>query len=1039
MAAETPLQLASWTEPFPEFHWTGDLRPSQQAAVEVARRQLAEGKRRLHVVAPPGTGKTILGLYLWALEVRRPAVVLSPNTAIQMQWAQRASLFSAHQNGRPLEVSSLVSTDPEQPALLTSLTYQSVTLPQRGGDDLNEAALGIWRESLLQKGEALDQAEAAQWIANLKDHNPKYYRQRISIYRKQARLHQQETSDALSTLHRSSRQTLDRLHQMSVGLVIVDECHHLLGHWGRVLLDAGDLFEEPVVIGLTATPPDQADCKPDAFQRYKDLLGTIDYEVPVPAVVKDGFLAPYQDLAYFVRPSADELAYVARADEALDELIQELCQPAGPDPVHLPEQSEEQDQNPADSPVDPHTSDQSSDPHEDQPEGATFGTAEGANPSQEDETAPRARDGLVPLRKSGPSAETTELAQPAERAEPAQQSQSNKEAQLQPAEPLVEWVEQTLEELRLPTGQVRNWAAFAKRDPAFADAARAFLLRQGRPLPDQVPQLAADQPDQGDMTSVIPVVDRYIRHRLMRSANPLDHRRAQRAKAKLRLLGVQITETGSQPCASPVSRVLAYANSKAEALIPILAAEEQVLGERIRAIVVTDFETASAVSAEVEGVLDSESGGAVAAFRTLISHKQTDSLDPVLVTGSTVLVDDDLAPTFLHEARTWLKANAYDVELSLTEQPGLTVLRGRGSQWGPRLYIQLITELFQRGVTKCLVGTRGLLGEGWDAHTVNVLVDLTAVTTSTSVNQLRGRSIRLDPDEPHKVANNWDVVCLASEFARGLEDYRRFLAKHRTLYGVTDDGTIEKGVGHVHAALDETHPELIEGAVAALNDTMLKRAAQREEARKLWKIGEPFQAVPRKSIELEAPAGPPGSFPPFAKIRDPWNDQSLSLAVGRAVEATFQELQLISAQTQVQVNPRAGGFVRLFLEDCPEEEGQRFAEALAEVFGPLDQARYIIPREVTKAEHTWLSRVLPGLLGRYFQRHKQELAAWHAVPSAAARNRDAAAIFQKHWNAHVSPGEVVYAYREDSQTIIREALRDGLVSNSRPRQKDVFV
>ncbi|MFH1266821.1 MAG: hypothetical protein ABIK89_13920 [Planctomycetota bacterium] len=29
-----------------------------------------------------------------------------------------------------------------------------------------------------------------------------------------------------------------------------------------------------------------------------------------------------------------------------------------------------------------------------------------------------------------------------------------------------------------------------------------------------------------------------------------------------------------------------------------------------------------------------------------------------------------------------------------------------------------------RGVTKCLVGTRGLLGEGWDAHKVNVLVSV---------------------------------------------------------------------------------------------------------------------------------------------------------------------------------------------------------------------------------------------------------------------------------------------------------------------------
>ena len=86
-----------------------------------------------------------------------------------------------------------------------------------------------------------------------------------------------------------------------------------------------------------------------------------------------------------------------------------------------------------------------------------------------------------------------------------------------------------------------------------------------------------------------------------------------------------------------------------------------------------------------------------------------------------------------------------------------------------------------------------------------------------TVNQLRGRSIRLDPDEPNKLANNWDVVCIAPEFSKGLDDYARFIKKHKTIFGVTDDGAVEKGVGHVHAAFTELKPEGLEGSVAALN------------------------------------------------------------------------------------------------------------------------------------------------------------------------------------------------------------------------------
>ena len=95
---------------------------------KIAREQIEAGERQLYIVAPPGSGKTVTGLYLWAEVVRQPALVLSPNTAIQSQWAARTDLFTTEGGEIPVH---WISTDPEQPALLTSLTYQSVTLPSR--------------------------------------------------------------------------------------------------------------------------------------------------------------------------------------------------------------------------------------------------------------------------------------------------------------------------------------------------------------------------------------------------------------------------------------------------------------------------------------------------------------------------------------------------------------------------------------------------------------------------------------------------------------------------------------------------------------------------------------------------------------------------------------------------------------------------------------------------------------------------------------------------------------------------------------------
>ena len=166
----------------------------------------------------------------------------------------------------------------------------------------------------MDQGEVGSPEEAQVWIRDLSAHNPTYYQQRVAVYRREARAALTQQGRAWDTLHRASRDALMRLRQAGIGLVILDECHHLLGHWGRVLHDAVDLFDGPIILGLTATPPDLDDKPAEDVERYQRLLGDLDYEVPVPAVVKDGFIAPYQDLAYFVRPTEAELAYVAKAD-----------------------------------------------------------------------------------------------------------------------------------------------------------------------------------------------------------------------------------------------------------------------------------------------------------------------------------------------------------------------------------------------------------------------------------------------------------------------------------------------------------------------------------------------------------------------------------------------------------------------------------------------------------------------------------------------------------------------------------------------------
>ena len=78
---------------FPEIKFSGTLRPTQQEVVSVVNQQLSDDQREFYVVAPPGSGKTVTGLYLWAHVFKCPALVLSPNSAIQSQWLARTDLF----------------------------------------------------------------------------------------------------------------------------------------------------------------------------------------------------------------------------------------------------------------------------------------------------------------------------------------------------------------------------------------------------------------------------------------------------------------------------------------------------------------------------------------------------------------------------------------------------------------------------------------------------------------------------------------------------------------------------------------------------------------------------------------------------------------------------------------------------------------------------------------------------------------------------------------------------------------------------------
>lgn len=293
-------------------------------------------------------------------------------------------------------------------------------------------------------------------------------------------------------------------------------------------------------------------------------------------------------------------------------------------------------------------------------------------------------------------------------------------------------------------------------------------------------------PDAQDWVNVL--TDFSVGH-LQQSADPRDAHALTAIKRVLPGLGYRLTSRGVRVATSPVDRLCALSESKIAATAHILDTEDAVLGARLRALVLCDFESMTgALPTSLKGAPVSEQSGSaqlVAAMLAASDHRRRTPLHALLVTGQTfacpAAIEDDLI-AFCAERGALVTAEPLDAH------PSLRVMRGTGG-FTPRTWVALATEYFLAGRARVLVGTRSLLGEGWDCAAVNVNIDLTSATTQAAITQMRGRAIRNDPSDGHKVADNWSVCCIATEHPRGDADYLRLVRKHDGYYAATPQGS----------------------------------------------------------------------------------------------------------------------------------------------------------------------------------------------------------------------------------------------------------
>ena len=955
------------------FRWP--FRRYQALALDAYDNRAPDHQHRCYLVLPPGAGKTAVGLEI----IRRagnPAVVFCPNTAVQNQWLRE------WQNFQPDSVPATLQPDADAP--ISFLTYQSLCNLNPEHEELDEIVIDLWTQTI-QRDRGVSLAQARSEIEQMQRADSQQYRRDLSRYRRRVRrmiARGDEPERLLDLLHPNGQDLVERIAAYPSCTIVLDECHHLLEMWGyliRALVER--IGSDTLVVGLTATPPRDLSERESGLYRW--LFGYADFEVPTPAVVREGDLAPYQELGYITRPLSREGEYIAEQHIRFEELITEML------------------------------------------------------------------DHRFASR------------------------------------PFLEWINQRTLERFGSSGAGVSWVRFERDNPELVRAALRLFHRFDIAPPDGV---RLREPHRQPMTADdwVTLIEDYAVHMLRLSDDPRDEAAWEKIRAALPPLGYVLTARGIRRHVSPVDRVLSHSASKGLAAATIIGVESDELGPDLRALVLCDYErTSSDLVAQLRGVLDPQAGSAILLLETLLADSDVSRLNPMLMTAQTVACSNETARRF----RDWLHGEDAGLaeRLQLTgmagdqqDEDGQTVrVSAPGGGWSSRSYVPHITEFFQSGHCQCLIGTRGLLGEGWDARRVNVLVDLTTASSATAVHQMRGRSIRLDPDLPEKVANNWDVICIDPDHPRGTADYDRFVRKHHSYFAPNREGEIESGVSHVHHSLSPFGPPLPE-EIPEINQTLLRRATERLLARERWKLGEPYDNVELTTIRVRADrsfgvpnrrvargeagqtltgdlltrggltvfaagstlvgtgiagALPAGLILPVAIGAGGgyWMLQRFHTAVtGLGPSENLEDFGLVLLESlrdagllpaaltadSLQVVVQDDGYYRCYLTGVDDHASELFATSLDELLSPLIAPRYIIPRYISEPPASVFASLQLGL--RYMRSGRTgERVVYHQVPDVLGRNRDLVQHFERAWNRHLSSGTAIFQRSPEAHAIMR--------------------
>lgn len=375
--------------------------------------------------------------------------------------------------------------------------------------------------------------------------------------------------------------------------------------------------------------------------------------------------------------------------------------------------------------------------------------------------------------------------------------------------------------------------------------------------------------------------------------------------------------------------------------------------------------------------------------------------------------------------------------------------------------VGFMSRLLKGGEIHCLIGTKALLGEGWDSPCVNTLLLCSDVGSYVSSNQMRGRAIRIDPDQPGKVANIWHIVAVEplpeeegeTAFSAESDDLSTLRRRFDAFPGLRWDGSdVESGITRTGFPCEIRSFRQLE----AVNRSMLARAKDREAVREGWRSmvdcgrteivcrtsakRKPVSAafalrLARRELGWRAALAGVGAALCLAAVFVRWllAPGALYLLAGlillfetfkrsgmilrprrtleraaRALICALKRERILSERAEL-VTGEEGEELFFSVVRAEMREKEQFAAAFEEMFSPIVNPRYVL--------------ILRGYFGRDYRNS-------YTVPACFSGSRAQADAFCSAVKSQFHAAEAVYTRGEDGKKVLSRCRREAFVNGN---------